>query len=338
MDNVVASSEDSKSNQRVVSIVVPCFNEQDAISHTLERLLNLTPPLGVTQFEYVFVDDGSRDDTLDILRAAVEVDSRIRVISLSRNFGHQFAVTAGISASSGQAVALIDADLQDPPEVLLEMIELWLAGYEVVYGVRRDREGESRFKLGTARVFYRLLNWLSEIPIPLDTGDFRVMDRSVVDALSLMPERHRFVRGMVAWVGFRQLALSYDRKKRVAGVLKYPLRKMIRFASDGILSFSSIPLKLATMFGAVSAVLAALGIIYVMFMRIFIDTWVEGWTTLMIAVFFIGGVQLFSIGMIGEYVGRIYEESKRRPLYLVRERIGFDVDEKVRHISADGVE
>jgi glycosyltransferase involved in cell wall biosynthesis len=338
MNDVLPSREVSGPGQRVVSIVVPCFNEQDAISHTLERLLNLAPPLGVSQFEYVFVDDGSQDGTLEILRAAAKVDDRVRVISLSRNFGHQFAVTAGISASSGHSVALIDADLQDPPEVLLEMIELWLAGYDVVYGVRREREGESRFKLGTARMFYRLLNRLSEVSIPLDTGDFRIMDRSVVDALSSMPERHRFVRGMVAWVGFRQLALSYDRKKRIAGVSKYPLRKMIRFASDGILSFSSIPLRLASMFGAVSAVFAAFGIMYALFMRIFTATWVEGWTVLMITVFFIGGVQLLSIGMIGEYVGRIYEESKRRPLYFVKERIGFRVDAEVRRGPADALE
>jgi len=306
-----------------VSIVIPCYNEEEVIGQTLEQLFALDAAALVGKLEFVFVNDGSSDRTLEILRAAAQRDSRVRVVSFSRNFGHQIAVTAGIDASTGDAVALIDADLQDPPEVLLEMIAKWIEGYDVVYGVRRNREGESQFKIGTARSFYRLLNRLSEVPIPLDTGDFRLMDRKVVEALANMPERHRFVRGMVAWIGFRQLALPYDRKKRAAGVSKYPLRKMLRFASDGILSFSSKPLKVATVMGTTSALLALVGIFYALLLRIFTETWVEGWTALMITVLFMGGVQLMSMGMIGEYVGRIYEESKRRPLYIVGERIGF---------------
>ena len=223
----------------------------------------------------------------------------------------------------GDAVALIDADLQDPPEVLLQMIEKWLSGYDVVYGVRRSRDGESSFKLKTSKIFYRLLSFLSETPIPLDAGDFRLMDRRVVEALKEMPERHRFVRGMVAWVGFRQFALSYDRKKRQAGVSKYPLRKMLSFASDGILSFSSKPLKVAIFFGVLSATLAMIGMIYVIALRIFTADWVEGWTALMIAVLFMGGVQLISIGLIGQYIGRIYDEAKKRPLYIIDQKIGF---------------
>ena len=306
----------------LVSIVVPCFNEEDVLPIAIKELLKLNYDLKV-EFEYIFVDDGSTDNTLASLKSAAKKDKRIRIISFSRNFGHQLAVSAGINASMGDAVALIDADLQDPPEVLLQMIEKWLSGYDVVYGVRRSRDGESSFKLKTSKIFYRLLSFLSETPIPLDAGDFRLMDRRVVEALKEMPERHRFVRGMVAWVGFRQFALSYDRKKRQAGVSKYPLRKMLSFASDGILSFSSKPLKVAIFFGVLSATLAMIGMIYVIALRIFTADWVEGWTALMIAVLFMGGVQLISIGLIGQYIGRIYDEAKKRPLYIIDQKIGF---------------
>ncbi|KFI24168.1 glycosyltransferase family 2 protein [Paenirhodobacter enshiensis] len=314
---------------RLVSIIVPCYNEEEVLDQTLGQLLALQPPASVSGFEFIFVDDGSSDGTMAKLRRAAELDNRVRAIEFSRNFGHQIAVTAGVEAASGEAVALIDADLQDPPGVLIEMIERWAEGYDVVYGMRRSREGESQFKRHTARAFYRLLNRLSEVPIPLDTGDFRVMDRRVVEVLLAMPERHRFVRGMVAWVGFRQLAVPYDRKKRAAGVSKYPLRKMLKFASDGILSFSSKPLDIATYLGFIAAILALAGVIYAIVMRIFTSNWVEGWTALMIAVLFLGGAQLISIGLIGEYIGRIYEETKKRPLYVVRERLGFGRPESV---------
>lgn len=309
---------------RLISVVIPCYNEEDVLPQTLPRLLNFADGLPQYRTELVFVDDGSRDRTLTILTEAAQSDPRIRIVSFARNFGHQIAVTAGIEAASGDAVALIDADLQDPPELLEQMLAHWEEGYDVVYGVRASREGESAFKTTTARWFYRLLNRLSEVSIPLDTGDFRLMDRKVVDVLCAMPERHRFVRGLVAWIGHRQLALPYERKQRAAGETKYPLRKMLRFATDGILSFSSKPLQISTNLGIAASFLSLVGIVYAVVMRLTTSNWVEGWTTLLIAVLFLGGVQLISLGIIGEYIGRIYEESKGRPLYVVRKRIGFE--------------
>lgn len=309
-----------------LSIVVPCYNEEAVLAATLARVEALTEPLAERGLglEILCVDDGSSDGTLAQLRAAAASDPRLRVLALSRNFGHQIAATAGVEAATGDAVVLIDADLQDPPEVILEMVALWREGFDVVYGRRTDRPGESAFKLWSAKLFYRLLSRLSEIQVPLDTGDFRLMARPVVEALRQMPEHHRFLRGMVAWAGFRQTALDYARAPRAAGTSKYPLRKMVRFALDGILSFSTRPLQVATGLGLIAAALALLGIVYAVVLRVFTSIWVEGWTALMIAVLFLGGVQLISLGIIGEYVGRIYAETKRRPLYIVRERIGFE--------------
>jgi dolichol-phosphate mannosyltransferase len=305
-------------------VVVPCYNEQEVLSFTIDRLTALAAQNTNYRFELIFVDDGSADDTLKLLREAAQVHDSIRIITFSRNFGHQIAVTAGIDVATGDAVVLIDADLQDPPEVIPQMIELWQGGYDVVYGIRAEREGESAFKIKTAQGFYRLLNRLSEVPIPLDTGDFRLMGRNVVDVLKQMPERHRFVRGMVAWVGFNQTAMSYERAKRFAGTSKYPLRKMLRFATDGILAFSSKPLQLSTNIGMLASGLAVVGIIYVLFLRLFTSIWVEGWTALMITVLFMGGVQLVSLGVIGEYLARVYNEAKARPLYVIQEQIGYE--------------
>ena len=319
----------------LISIVVPCYNEEEVITTTLARLRELCAVHPAYAFEILCVNDGSRDDTLEILRKEAHTDRRLRVIGLSRNFGHQIAVTAGVDNAAGEAVVLIDADLQDPPELIIEMLAKWREGYDVVYGVRTRRVGESTFKLATAKGFYRFLNLISEVPIPLDTGDFRLMSRPVVEALKQMPERHRFVRGMVSWVGFRQIALPYERAERFAGTSKYPLRKMLRFAIDGILSFSTKPLQLAITIGLVAAGLAVLGILYAIYLRVFTSTWVEGWTALMIAVLFMGGVQLLSLGIIGEYIGRIYDESKKRPLYLLRERIGFERETAAQVASHD---
>jgi glycosyltransferase involved in cell wall biosynthesis len=306
-----------------LSLVIPCYNEQEAIRETVKRLRQFCDEVQDLNVELIFVDDGSRDCTRDILKEFAAQDPRIKVVGFARNFGHQIAVTAGIDASSGDIVVLIDADLQDPPEVIHQMIEKWREGYDVVYGTRTERPGESVFKLATARAFYRLLNKLSDIPIPLDTGDFRLMNRNVVDTLRAMPERDRFVRGMVSWVGFKQTALPYIRAKRFAGESKYPLRKMVRFATDGILSFSTKPLQASVAMGMISAVMAMAGIVYAVTLRLFTNIWVEGWTALMIAVLFIGGVQLISLGILGEYVGRIYNEIKGRPLYVVQEYTGF---------------
>lgn len=314
----------AEEKNEIISIIIPCFNEEEVIGETISRLTKFCAELENFDVELIFVDDGSRDKTRALLKLHAAKDSRFRIIGLTRNFGHQIAVTAGIDAANGDAVVLIDADLQDPPEVIHAMLKKWREGFDVVYGTRTERAGESGFKLATSRAFYRLLNRLSDVPIPLDTGDFRLMSRPVVDTLRAMPERDRFIRGMVSWVGFRQVALPYKREERFAGESKYPLRKMLRFATDGILSFSTKPLQMSVAIGLTCALLALIGIGYSLFIRIFTSNWVEGWTALMIAILFIGGVQLIGIGILGEYVGRIYNEIKNRPLYVVQEYLGFE--------------
>jgi dolichol-phosphate mannosyltransferase len=304
-------------------VVVPCFDEEETIGETHRRLLGALERIPGIRIELVYVDDGSRDGTLGALRGIQGGDGRVRLLALSRNFGHQVAVTAGLENASGDAVAVIDADLQDPPETISRMVERWRDGVDVAYGEREERSGETRFKLFTAKFFYRLINRMSSVAIPLDTGDFRLMDRKVVQALRAMPERDRFLRGMVAWAGFRQEPVRYRRAARFAGRTKYPLRRMLRFALDGILSFSLAPMRLAIYMGLAASGLAVVGILYSVIMRLFTDIWVPGWTLLFIAVLFLGGVQLLFLGVIGEYLGRVYGEVKRRPLYLVKERRGF---------------
>lgn len=308
----------------MLTVVVPCYNEQAVIYETHRRLSRVLEQLPELDYEILYVNDGSRDRTGEILRELAETDRHVRVLDLSRNFGHQIAVTAGIEHATGDAVVLIDADLQDPPEVIREMVERWRAGYDVAYGVRVERAGESRFKRWTASAFYRLMSRLTETEIPLDTGDFRLIDHKVVQALSSMPERDRFVRGLVSWTGFRQIGVPYRRAARFAGTSKYPITKMLRFAMDGIASFSVKPLTATTYVGFAVAALAVVGIVYALVLRFFTNIHVPGWTALFIAVLFLGGVQLISLGIMGEYVGRIYGEAKRRPLYLLRERVGFD--------------
>lgn len=306
----------------LISLVIPCYNEEPVLEETLARLNALAASLSAYDLEFVFVDDGSRDRTRALLSEAAAKDPRIKVIVFARNFGHQVAVSAGIDMASGDAVVLIDADLQDPPEVVLSMVEKWQEGYDVAYGIRAERLGESRFKLLTAEWFYRFLNRISDISIPLDTGDFRLMSRRVVDCLKRMPEKDRFIRGMVSWVGFKQVGIPYTRVPRFAGESKYPLSKMIRFSLDGILSFSTKPLRIALMMGILSALLALGGIGYAFYIRLFTHTWVEGWAGILCSILFLGGVQLITIGILGEYVGRIYAEGKHRPLYFVDELIG----------------
>jgi glycosyltransferase involved in cell wall biosynthesis len=311
------------SSRRKLSLVVPCFNEQAVIETTHQRLRSLLDSLSVLDSEIVYVDDGSLDGTLPLLESIQRGDERVRLLALSRNFGHQIAVSAGLQAAAGDAVVLMDADLQDPPELIPDMVARWREGADVVYGVREARAGETWFKRLSANLFYRLINRLSGTPIPIDTGDFRLMDRRVVDAVLAMPERDRFLRGMVAWAGFRQVPIRYRREARTAGETKYPLRRMLRFAADGLLSFSLVPLRLAVYLGLVASAMALLGICYALVLRLFTDVWVPGWTLLFIAVLFLGGVQLLSLGVIGEYLGRVYWEVKRRPLYLIEERRGF---------------
>jgi glycosyltransferase involved in cell wall biosynthesis len=314
----------SSERQGLVSVVVPCLNEQDGLFETNRRLTAALERMPFN-FEIIYVDDGSTDATSAVLRELQEQDKRIRILQFSRNFGHQMAITAGLEHASGDAVVIIDADLQDPPEVILEFVEKWNDGYDVAYGVRSERQGETAFKLWTAKCFYRFISGMSDTKIPLDTGDFRLMDRRVVDALLNMPERDRFVRGMVSWLGFAQVAVPYRREARVTGVTKFSLFKMARFATDGIVSFSILPLRLATWIGFAASGLALTGVVVALLERILgMEGLVKGWTSTVIAVLFIGGVQLICMGIIGEYVGRIYGESKHRPLYVVREKLGFE--------------
>lgn len=305
------------------SVVVPCFNEEEVVRETHKRLRAALAEIGLA-CEVIYIDDGSADKTLEILLELQNDDADMRVVALSRNFGHQVAVTAGLEHCTGDVIGIIDADLQDPPEVFAEMLAEWRKGADVVYAVRAERAGETAFKTWSAKRFYRFINAISDVDIPLDTGDFRLMDRCAVDALLAMPERDRFIRGMVAWVGFKQVPLYYQRAPRFAGETKYPLKRMLRFASDGLLSFSLVPMRFAILTGSVVAGLSFLGIFYALFMRIFTSDWVTGWTLLFIAVLFIGGLQLIFLGLIGEYVGRVYGEAKRRPLYFVKRRAGFE--------------
>ena len=311
------------SARALLSVVVPCCDEEAVIGETHRRLVATLQSVPELDFELVYVDDGSRDTTLNLLRDLQRADARVRVLALSRNFGHEIAITAGLQYAAGDAVVLIDADLQDPPEVIPEMLERWRRGADVAYGLRTERDGETWFKRWTASAFYRLLDRLTDIPIPLDTGDFRLMDRKVVDAFLVMPEAQRFARGMVPWTGFRQEPVPYRRAARAAGETKYPFGKMLRLAIDGILSFSLAPLRLATWLGFLASGLALAGIVYVLVLRLLTAAWVSGWASLLVAVLFLGGVQLICLGILGAYLGRIYGEVKRRPLYLVKERLGF---------------
>jgi dolichol-phosphate mannosyltransferase len=278
------------------------------------------------------VDDGSRDGTAQVLQQIHGEDSHAVIVELSRNFGHQPAVTAGLSASLGQAVVIIDSDLQDPPELIPEMVALWRSGYMVVYGIRRSRKGETSFKLWTAKAFYRLINSMSDVEIPLDAGDFRLIDRVVVDVFQQMPERHRLLRGMWSWIGFPQVGLPYERAARFAGETKYPLGKMLGLALDGIVSFSTVPLRFVTVLGFLSAGAAFLGIVYTLFIRLLTHSWVRGWAMSFIGMLFMAGVQMLCLGILGEYIGRIYTESKQRPLFVqhaVRRGEAGNVDKTV---------
>jgi dolichol-phosphate mannosyltransferase len=308
-----------------VSVVVPCYNEQESLPALHERLTKVLRD-ATDHYEIILANDGSRDRTLEIMRSLVDRDPHVRAVDLSRNFGHQVCLTAGLDHARGEVVMMIDADLQDPPELLPEMIEKWRAGADVVYAVREKREGESWFKLLTAAAFYRLLRWSTKIDIPIDTGDFRLIDRRALRAVLELRERNRFLRGLFTWVGFRQEPIYYNREARFAGETKYPLKKMVRFAMDGITSFSALPLHLAFWVGLIAA-----GIAFVYSMRVlylgFSGGTVPGWASNTISVLFLGGVQLVMIGVLGEYISRIFDEVKGRPLYLVREVIEAGQDE-----------
>ncbi len=307
----------------VYSVVVPVYNEEAILPELYRRLTDVMEGLG-EPYEILFVNDGSRDHSLQIMHALHRQDPRVKVISFSRNFGHQMAITAGLDYARGDAVVIIDADLQDPPEVIPDLVAKWKEGYEVVYAVRTEREGETWFKELTAKLFYRLIRRITNVDIPLDTGDFRLMDRQVVETLRAMRERHRFMRGMSSWVGFRQTGVPYRRQARFAGETKYPFNKMLKFALDGITSFSYMPLQIATYLGFGIAALSALFIVFVVIARLSGLQAFAGQATTLVAVLFLGGIQLISLGILGEYVGRIYEEVKERPLYIVSKTWGVE--------------
>ncbi len=300
------------------SVVAPVFNEIETIAAFCVKVTEVMETLK-EPWELVLVDDGSTDGSTDTIRKLAKENDHIRPVIFARNFGHQIAVTAGLDYSSGDAVIIIDADLQDPPEVMLDLIAKWKEGNEVVYAIRRNREGESRFKLATASIFYRLIQRITDVKIPLDTGDFRLLDRKIVQVMGQMRERHRFLRGMSAWVGYRQVGVEYDRKERFAGETKYPLKKMLQLALNAITSFSYFPLQMATYIGFAAAGISIISIPIVVFLRLSNQAALLGQATTLIAVLFLGGVQMITLGILGEYIGRIYDEAKGRPLYIVSE-------------------
>lgn len=308
--------------QFLLSIIIPVYYEEAVVQACYKELRRVMFK-NKWSYEFIFVNDGSKDKTLELLREIAEADINVKVIDFSRNFGHQIAVTAGIFHCMGDVAVIIDADLQDPPSVIEEMIAKWQEGFDVVYAKRKKRKGETFFKLITAKCFYRFLHYMAEIEIPMDTGDFRLMDHQVIEAFKQMPERNRFVRGMVSWVGFDQTYVEYERDERFAGQTKYPLKKMIRFATDGIISFSTKPLKMVRSLGFITILIAIGLLMYSLVSKFIMHSVVTGWTSLMVAITFFSGVQLFSIGLLGEYIARIYDESKNRPLYLIKEKINY---------------
>lgn len=300
------------------SIIAPIYNEEESLPELYRRVSEVMDQTN-EPWELVLINDGSKDRSAEIIREMAAKDRRIRPVIFARNFGHQIAVTAGLDYSRGQAVVIIDADLQDPPELILEMIQKWKEGWEVVYAVRKEREGESWFKLFTASLFYRMIYRITDVKIPLDTGDFRLMDRKVVNVMNTMREKHRFLRGMSAWVGFKQTGVTYNRAARFAGETKYPFKKMFRLALNAITGFSYFPLQVATYIGFIAAAIAIIAIPVVIILRATGEHPLLGQATTLLAVLFLGGVQLISLGILGEYIGRIYDEVKGRPLYVVSE-------------------
>jgi len=310
-------------NQPIYSLIIPIYNEEENITEMYRRLHHVMEQLD-GDVELILIDDGSRDRSLKMMRELHHRDNRVHYLSLARNFGHQIAVTAGLNFVQGKCIIVMDADLQDPPELILTMIEKWHQGYQVVYAQRISRQQESRLKRLTAYLFYRILRRLAKVDIPVDTGDFCLMDRQVVDILNSMPERNRYIRGLRAWVGFRQTSVLFERNPRFAGNVKYTFGKSLSLAIDGIISFSTVPLRLATYLGIISAAIAMIMIILVLYWRIFAPvSHLIGYTLITISMFFLGSVQLICIGILGEYIGRIYEEVKGRPLYTLKETGGF---------------
>lgn len=308
-----------------ISVVIPMYNEEAVIEECYKRLKNILISLKNYSYEMIFVNDGSKDKTLELLEEIAKQDDNVKIISFSRNFGHQAAVTAGLKEVTGDAILIIDADLQDPPELIPEMLKLWEDGNEVIYGKRKSRKGESAFKLFTAKMFYKTLNALSDVEIPKDTGDFRLVDRKVVDVINSLPEHNKFLRGLFSWVGYKQKPYEYERQERFAGKTKYPLKKMLKLASDGIISFSSKPLKMIGTIGIISIVISIIILIYALISYFFkLNSLSSGWTSIMVTVTFFAGVQLLSIWIMSEYIGRVYDETKNRPQYIIDKKINIE--------------
>ena len=308
-----------------ISIVIPLYNEELVVKECYERLDENLKKIDNYDYEIIFVNDGSKDKTYEIVSQIAHSNYKVKVLSFSRNFGHQAAVTAGLKYISGDLVVIMDADLQDPPEVIPEMVELWEKGYEVIYGKRVSRKGEPFFKLLTAKMFYKTLNLLSDVEIPADTGDFRLVDRKVIDTINSLPEHNKFLRGLFSWVGYKQYAYEYEREKRFDGKTKYSLKKMLKLASDGIISFSTKPLKFVGILGMISIIMSFLIIIYSLVSYIFkLNNLTAGWTSIMISTTFFAGVQLLSLWIISEYIARIYDESKSRPQYIIDKKMNID--------------
>ena len=310
-----------------ISIIIPAYNEELVIQECYKRFTNVFANLEKYDHEIIFINDGSKDNTFELLKQIAEKDPKVKIISFSRNFGHQAAVTAGLKEVTGDVIVIIDADLQDPPELIPDMLKLWEEGNQVIYGKRKTRKGESAFKLLTAKMFYKTLNSLSDIDIPKDTGDFRLVDREVVDTVNNLPEHNKFLRGLFSWVGYKQIPYEYERQERFAGSTKYPLKKMLKLASDGIISFSSKPLKIVGTLGIISIVISFLVLVYSLISYIFkLNELSAGWTSIMVAITFFAGVQLLSIWIMSEYIGRIYDEAKGRPQYIIEEKINISED------------
>ena len=311
-------------NIKKLSIIIPMYYEEKVVNECYKRLKQMVEKLKGYDYELIFVNDGSKDNTLNLLEEIAKNNNKVKIISFSRNFGHQAAVTADLKYVTGDAIVIIDADLQDPPEEIPEMLKLWEQGYEVIYGKRKSRKGESAFKLLTAKMFYNTLDALSDVEIPKDTGDFRLVDRKVVNTINEMPEHNKFLRGLFSWVGYKQIPFEYERQERFAGKTKYPLKKMLKLASDGIISFSTKPLKLVGYVGIVSILLSLIILIYSLVSFAFnLNNLTAGWTSIMVTVTFFAGVQLLSIWIISEYIGRIYDESKNRPQYIIDKKINL---------------
>jgi len=305
-----------------VSLVIPMYYEEKVVEECYKRVKKCLEDLENYEHEIIFINDGSKDKTLELLEEIANKDTDVKIISFARNFGHQAAVTAGLRYVTGDAIVIIDADLQDPPELIPEMLKLWEQGNEVIYGKRKSRKGESAFKLLTAKMFYNTLNALSDVEIPKDTGDFRLVDKKVVDVVNSMPEHNKFLRGLFSWVGYKQIPFEYERKERFAGKTKYPLKKMLKLASDGIISFSTKPLKLVGALGIFSILISFVILIYALISYIFdLNNLSAGWTSIMVTVTFFAGVQLLSLWIMSEYIGRIYDEAKSRPEYIIDKKI-----------------